>query len=204
MRMSELAECSGVSVATIKFYLREGLLAPGTPVSKTQSEYGETHLERLRLIRALRDVANLPIAAIKSVLTAVDDEETTLTQLLGTTQLAVAGGSTQTSAEGAAAANALLGDIGWALAPDSPLIGSLARVLDVMRAEDLPTDAQTLTPWIAAARQVAEVEVGMIPLNAPRSEAAHIVAVGTVVFGELLTQLRLVAQEAVSLQRFSQ
>jgi DNA-binding transcriptional MerR regulator len=202
MRMSELAESSGVSVATIKFYLREGLLAPGAPMSKTQSEYDETHLERLRLIRALRDVANLSIAAIGAVLRAVDDDETTLTQLLGTTQLAVAGGSTQASAVGVAAANALLADIGWVLAPDSPLIGSLARVLDVMGAEELPTDARTLTPWIAAARQVAEVEVGMIPLDVPRSEAAHIVAVGTVVFGELLTQLRLVAQEAVSLQRF--
>jgi methylthioribose-1-phosphate isomerase len=41
-----------------------------------------------------------------------------------------------------------------------------------------------------------------IPVEAPRAEAAHTVAVGTVIYGELLTQLRLAAQEAVSLERF--
>ena len=53
MKMSQLCETSGVSVPSIKFYLREGLLPAGERTSATQAEYGPEHVERLRLIRAL-------------------------------------------------------------------------------------------------------------------------------------------------------
>ena len=101
MRISELARQSGLPVATIKFYLREGLLPPGTPISRTQAEYSDTHLERLRLIRALRDIADLPVVTVGTVLAAVDDEELPLLDLLGVTQTAVAGfkGSAPPTAE---------------------------------------------------------------------------------------------------------
>ena len=60
--MAELAKRSGLSVATIKFYLREGLLPPGQRSNVNQAEYDEAHLERLRMIRALAKVARLPLA----------------------------------------------------------------------------------------------------------------------------------------------
>ena len=41
MLMAELSRSSGVPVATIKDYLREGLLPPGTATSATRAEYGE-------------------------------------------------------------------------------------------------------------------------------------------------------------------
>ena len=75
-------------------------------------------------------------------------------------------------------------------------------MLDVLHGEGEPVDAESLRPWAEAARAVAEVEMDHIPIAAPRAEAAHTVAVGTVIYGELLAQLRLVAQEAVSLRRF--
>jgi hypothetical protein len=74
-------------------------------------------------------------------------------------------------------------------------------VLDVLRGEGVPVDAESLRPWAEAARAVAEVEMDRIPVEAPRAEAAHTVAVGTVIYGELLSQLRLVAQAAASLER---
>ncbi|MDQ1741688.1 MAG: hypothetical protein QOE23_27 [Pseudonocardiales bacterium] len=205
MRISELAQRSGLPVATIKFYLREGLLAPGTPISRTQAEYSDAHLERLRLIRALRDIADLPVATVGTVLAAVDDEEIPLLDLLGVTQTAVAGfkGSAAPSESGAELAQKLLADLDWTLTEDSPLVDSLARVLDVLHGEGEPVDAESLRPWADAARAVAEVEMDHIPVEAPRAEAAHIVAVGTVMYGELLAQLRLAAQEAVSLERYS-
>ncbi|MYU47619.1 MerR family transcriptional regulator, partial [Streptomyces sp. SID7803] len=52
MRLSELSERSGIATATIKYYLREGLLPPGERLSATQAEYDESHLRRLRLVRA--------------------------------------------------------------------------------------------------------------------------------------------------------
>ena len=53
MRISELVEQSGVPLATVKYYLREGLLPPGTAMTATRAEYGDEHLHRLRVIRAL-------------------------------------------------------------------------------------------------------------------------------------------------------
>jgi DNA-binding transcriptional MerR regulator len=204
VRISDLARQSGLPVATIKFYLREGLLPPGAPISRTQADYNDAHLERLRLIKALRDIADLPVATVGTVLAAVDDVELPLLDLLGVTQTAVAGSKTSGSASEAGVEHAtrLLADLGWTLMEGSPLVDSLARVLDALRGEGEPVDAEYLKPWADAARAVAEVEMDHIPVQAPRAETAHVVAVGTVIYGELLAQLRLAAQEAVSLVRF--
>lgn len=70
MRMAELARLSGVSRETIHYYLREGLLAPGEKSGRTISYYDESHLERLRLIRQLREEKYLPVAVIRSILRA--------------------------------------------------------------------------------------------------------------------------------------
>lgn len=71
MKISELSQRSGVSIASIKYYIREGLLPPGEAQARNQAAYGEQHVADLALIRALRERANLPIAAIRRVLAAV-------------------------------------------------------------------------------------------------------------------------------------
>jgi DNA-binding transcriptional MerR regulator len=200
MRISELADRSGLPVATIKFYLRKDLLPPGKPVSKTQADYGESHLLRLRLIRALREIADLPVATIATVLGAVDDEELPLIDLLRITQTAVARpASNGTDPE---PAERLLRELGWQLSPESALVGSLAGVLDALAGQHEKIDTASLKPWADAAWSVAEVEVGYISSGTARAAAARRVAVGTVIYGELLAQLRLAAQEAVSVSRF--
>ena len=65
MRISELSRESGVPVATIKFYLRERLLPDGVLTSATQAQYDETHVARLRLVRALIGPGGLSIAAAR-------------------------------------------------------------------------------------------------------------------------------------------
>ena len=47
MRIAELSRRSGVSVPTIKYYLREGLLAAGERTGPNQARYDEAHLRRL-------------------------------------------------------------------------------------------------------------------------------------------------------------
>ncbi|MDP3890043.1 MerR family transcriptional regulator, partial [Nocardioides sp.] len=71
--MSELSRRSGVSVPTIKYYLREGLLPPGEATGATRAVYDATHVRRLRLIRALVDVAGMRLDRVREVLAAVDD-----------------------------------------------------------------------------------------------------------------------------------
>jgi DNA-binding transcriptional MerR regulator len=72
VRISELAARSGVPVSTVKFYLREGLIAPGERSAPNQARYDASHLERLALIRALREVAGLGIETVREVLVQLD------------------------------------------------------------------------------------------------------------------------------------
>jgi DNA-binding transcriptional MerR regulator len=70
--VQELSSTTGVSVASIKFYLREGLLPPGDPSRPGRAYYDATHARRLLVIRALRDVGELSIDVIRRALAAVD------------------------------------------------------------------------------------------------------------------------------------
>ncbi|MEU6100953.1 MerR family transcriptional regulator, partial [Streptomyces flaveolus] len=83
MRLADLSKRSGVSTATIKYYLREGLLPPGRQVNATTAAYGEEHLRRLRLVRALIQVGKVPVATAREVLGHVDDDSLGRTIRLG-------------------------------------------------------------------------------------------------------------------------
>jgi DNA-binding transcriptional MerR regulator len=75
LKMSELAERSGVSPATIKHYLREGLLGDGEGIVKTSRNmawYPPGLVDRLKLIRRLQEERYMPLKVIRDVL---DDED---------------------------------------------------------------------------------------------------------------------------------
>ena len=67
MRISELAERTGVSIPTLKYYLREGLLHAGEAQGATRASYDESHVERVRLVRTLVDVGRLSIDRVREV-----------------------------------------------------------------------------------------------------------------------------------------
>src|SRR5690606_28312227 len=72
MKISELSRTTGTPIPTIKYYIREGLLARGTPTATNQADYDESHVQRLRLIRVLREVADLSVATLTQVVAALD------------------------------------------------------------------------------------------------------------------------------------
>src|SRR5688500_1047600 len=57
--------------------LRAGLLPRGTTQSSTWASYDEDHLRRLRLVRALADVAGLSLEEVRGVVDAVAASEST-------------------------------------------------------------------------------------------------------------------------------
>jgi DNA-binding transcriptional MerR regulator len=83
MRMSELAERTGLPVATIKFYLRERLLMPGTAVSATRADYGEQHVRRAVIVRALTESVGLSVHQAREIFRLIDDHEDDLFDTLG-------------------------------------------------------------------------------------------------------------------------
>src|SRR5919197_1027898 len=68
LRISELAERSGVPVATIRHYLREGLLPEPVKTSRNMAYYPPEFVERIRLIKQLQEERFMPLKLIKSVL----------------------------------------------------------------------------------------------------------------------------------------
>src|SRR5256714_4088021 len=68
LRMGELAEASGVPAATIKHYLREGLLPEPVRTSRNMAYYPPEFVERIRLIKQLQEERFMPLKAIKRVL----------------------------------------------------------------------------------------------------------------------------------------
>lgn len=91
MLLHELSDRSGVSIASIKYYRREGLLAPGAPITATRFRYGPEHLERLALITTMRGPARLSIAQIRTVISLIDDPQVPLTRVLAMVQETISG-----------------------------------------------------------------------------------------------------------------
>ena len=71
LKMSELADASGVSAGTIKHYLREGLLGDEDGIVRTSRNmawYPPEYVDRIRLIKRLQEERFLPLRLIKEAL----------------------------------------------------------------------------------------------------------------------------------------
>jgi DNA-binding transcriptional MerR regulator len=71
LKMSELAERSGVSPGTIRYYLREGLLGEGEDVvrtSRNMAYYPPEYVQRIALIKRLQEERFMPLRVIKRAL----------------------------------------------------------------------------------------------------------------------------------------
>ena len=71
LKMNELAERSGVSPGTIRYYLREGLLGEGEDVlrtSRNMAYYPPEYVERIALIKRLQEERFMPLRVIKDAL----------------------------------------------------------------------------------------------------------------------------------------
>ncbi|MGP0051166.1 MAG: MerR family transcriptional regulator [Solirubrobacteraceae bacterium] len=84
LKMSELAERSGVSAGTIKHYLREGLLGPATEVlrtSRNMAYYPPEFVDRVRLIKRLQEERFMPLRVIREVMAEDPDRAARVIEL---------------------------------------------------------------------------------------------------------------------------
>ncbi|MER6414551.1 MerR family transcriptional regulator [Streptomyces humidus] len=205
MRISELSRRSGVSVTTIKYYLREGLLPPGRQTAATQAEYDDQHLHRLRLIRALTGVRGLSVGATREVLDALtehaDDTHLLLGVALGSVQ--VGGKPAEGAAESAESAEvaALVQELEWCVHDAAPARAVLAETLGSLRALGLPLDLHTLLPYARLAECTAVLDLDQLDGLDDPLEAAERALLLTVLLEPALMALRRMAQENESARR---
>lgn len=198
MWMSELAARSGLPVPTIKYYLREGLLHPGEAVGATRARYDDSHVRRLRLVRALTEIASLRLDDVRQVVAAIEDDDVSWHEAVGSAHTRITPVATGTADDAQdVRVDALLARHGWELDETSSHRAALAAALGSLDQLGHPVSEDTLDVYAGAAGQVAAHDVGAIA-QGDRSEAVETAVVGTLLLEPVLLTLRRIAQENVS------
>lgn len=203
--MAELANRSGLSVATIKYYQRERLLHPGTATGATRTSYDETHVRRLRLIRALTDIAGLSLETVGQVIDGIDGAGS-WHDAVGSahTRLAIGSADPPPTPASLDRIAALLVRQGWELPADHPQVVSAARTLDALVDLDYRVGDDLLDLYAAAMYPVAEYEVASVRPDSPGPDSVEAsieaVVIGTLVPEPLILAIRRMAQENISRQ----
>ena len=194
--MAELSERSGVAVPTIKFYLREQLLAAGERTSPNQSTYSESHVDRLRLVRALLDVGGLTVTAARDALAAIDNTDMPLDWAFGIAQQALpAVAPEEDDADAAHFIDELITGRGWRIDPRNPGRATAARVLARYDTLGLGHLRDTAGEYLRAAEIVAAADLAAVAASPDRATQVETVVVGTVLGDAFFAGLRRIAQE---------
>jgi DNA-binding transcriptional MerR regulator len=208
MRMGELSRRSAVPVPTIKYYLREGLLARGAATAANQADYSEEHLRRLRLIRALIDVGGVSVAGAREVIAALGDDEATPFELLGAAQEAIAprnrpGREAPPWAAARDRVLALVESRGWLVYTESDTVALVADALAACATLGATELADNLGGYADAAATLAEMEVESVLARPAGAEQMELVVLGTVLGEALFSALRMLLHEHESARRLS-
>ncbi len=200
MRISELARASEVPVATIKFYLREHLLPEGRRTAATQAQYDDSHLNRLRLIRALLGPGGLSIARAREVLGHIDHPPTGTHDLLGLAHQAVT--PPAPPEVDLTDVHRLLHGWGWHVQPkDCDTQALLAAALTAVEQSGLELPSGLLDRYAERMLDLAEHEVAAVPTSSAAGAVSYVI-LGTVLLEPVLLALRRLAQAEASARRF--
>lgn len=204
MRISKLSEQSGAPVSTLKYYLREGLLHEGERLSGNQTDYDDSHVQRVRLVRALLDTGGLSIAAAKRVLATLDAEPDAIATTFEAAQHAMAVGPA--TSDPSEASRRRISDLaaaqGWRVSPDNPGFDLAARVLDDFEAIGFEPSAEYLGAYAAAADVIARADLSALLERENPALIAELMIVGTVVGDTLAAGLRRLAHQDATADLF--
>ena len=192
MQISELSVRSGVPLATVKYYLREGLVAPGRLLAATRADYDDTHVRRLRLVRSLVEVAGLKLGAVREVLAAADEPADSLGDALDAAQAALP--PVVPEDINTTAARAVIAELGWTVDPECVALRQLAAAMTSLQSADADVSPATLGEYGRAVHPLAVREVNAIPTTS-QEDAVRYVVLGTLFYEPVLLALRRLAQQ---------
>lgn len=199
MKISELATQSGVSAPTIKYYIREGLLPEGVRSAPTQADYGEKHVQRLRVIRALIE-SGVSIAESRRMIETLDDPPAQPYLLLGAAHAAVTPPIDESL--DLADAEQLVAGLGWEPEKcDEAVLYGVARALRGMENAGFSVPDEVMPVYLESIRRIADAEIAGVPTDSVESAVRYVV-LGSVLAEPLLLALRRVAQQLSSAERF--
>lgn len=209
VRMAELSAKAGVPVATIKYYLREGLLPPGERTSPNQARYDDGHVQRIKLIRALMEVGGLSLATVGEVLAAVDAGDESPHHILGIAQQGITTSRQLADDEEArtwalTTVQELAGRRGWPCKDkEDPVVEALVGVLCTIRELGHGWYLEKLDAYAEVADRTADLDLRGIEGIDSLERIIEIAVVETVLGDRLLSLLRRLAQQRASKAHFA-
>lgn len=206
MRISELSARSGVPIPRIKYYIREGLVARASTTEDAPGGYGEDHLHRVRLIRAMVTIGGMSIAAARAVLAELDSPTPQVPEALGQAMLGINDrpeeGETENRARASAIVDDLIAERRWNLAEDEPARDALLTAVETMIETGHAEMLGHLEVYAEAADRIADAD--MASLAAADSPAAIVEksVVGTVLGEIFIDSMRRLAHSDRARRRY--
>jgi len=196
--ISQVSQLSGTPAATIKYYVRAGLLPAGTRSGENRTSYDESHVDRLRLIRAMLEVGKLSVSSAAAVLAALDDSSKPIAETFEVAQNALARDAvadvSEPSDESIARADAVIDRAGWVNCGDNVGRRIVAQTIDGFAKAGHHMSDDYLDRYAAAADIVAAADLDAVGAIADPSERTELMVVGTVLGDPLSLGLRRIAQ----------
>jgi DNA-binding transcriptional MerR regulator len=200
MRISALAAEAGVPLPTVKFYLREGLLQPGVATSATQASYDESHIRRLRLIRALIGSVGLTVQQTRAILELVDDPGDDLYVTLGRAVSALPPAVQEASDDDPyPRARRALESLGQVYDPHYAAVAQLESALAAAEAAGMPISDERLLEYGRRLREIAAFDLERMPRE-PHAAVEYTV-LGTALYEPVILALRRLAHQDVAARR---
>lgn len=208
MRIAELSARTGVPVPTIKYYIREGLVPRGERTHANQASYGDIHVRRIKLVRALVEIGGLSIATAAGVLNLLDQPTVNLDELLGRAVSSIGQPPVDRDDENWQTAvkrvEQLAADRGWRVDEDGLGTQRVTEVIAVMLDVGHRELLDLIDDYAEAAEQIAQKDLALVGgLREPQAILESAV-VGTVLGEALLGGLRRMAHADASAKAFSE
>ncbi len=200
VRIGELSKDTGIPVPTIKYYLREGLLPAGERTHANQVSYTAEHARRLRLIRAMVQVGDLPIGTVRTMLAEIDSAERPTDSMLGRLSGALVAPRSHgphADEDEVAETAALLRRHGYTRT-DSVHVQMIADVLAMLRRLGRPELAAIVDDYADLALRMAETDLATLTALEDRDNLAESMIIGSVLGEALFAALRRAAHATVS------
>lgn len=206
LRIAELSRRSGIALPTIKYYLRGGLLPLGERTGRNQARYGDLHIGRLRLIRALVDIGRMSLAQVREILSALQTPERTANDVLALVQRRLSPptshGDDTSWHRAMAEVTELIERHEWSAKGDSPAAHRLADVIARMWRLGYTDFTTTLDRYAHGCEIIAEQDLEFVASSSETEHLVEKVVVGTVLGDSAISAIRQLAQQDASARRF--
>ena len=197
--VSELAERADVPLATVKYYLREGLLPTGENTGPRRAEYDESHLRRLRVLRMLREVGEVPVTSLRQIVEALDDASLPVHDAMAVIADVISSGPAPGHQDAASLqiVDDLFAVLGWdGIRPESVDRLRLAGLVSMLNGPGpLGASPEVLRYYAAVADDLAKTEISLVDHSLDRSTLLEDMVTGSVVYGQVFELLRQLGHE---------